>query len=526
MRGYRKLKNSEQLDSVASVKRVLTVEILPVNEIFFSERIFGVHGLKYAEQITRQYLLARMGGLSLNKALLHSVGKEGGKVIYPLPKFWRRTIEAHNFRVSNFWCSLLWQLNIFIYFGFGLLRTLKISLSGICTLQSQNSPGKYSSYVYFEGLAEDNLPLANGKNKNIFSWYLQWAGRKKNIQILRHTIESRRSGLIIDRAEIQFQDSPVPNLAGVLARLKYFYWGLRSSLIAFMDMLRGRWWHAFLLNQVALMGKVLHVQPYLLAREYLFHNSNWIYRPLWTYEAESRGSTISFYFYSTNCENFMRFNGKTTIPYGWKAMSWPRYLVWDTRQAEFIEEAVGFHANINVVGEVWFSGKEGEIPIMPSPYIAVFDVEPMRKSYYVTLGLGIEFYVPSNAISFLDDILIVLASKNIYMAIKQKRKIGKKGHPAYRCYLHNIQDRLNIITIDSDIAAQSLIANKLCLGVISTPFTSTALLAKFSNKPSIFYDSNGFIHDEDPAAHGIRVIRGANELSEWVDNILTVTYSD
>lgn len=37
-----------------------------------------------------------------------------------------------------------------------------------------------------------------------------------------------------------------------------------------------------------------------LAKKYYFNQSSHIYRPLWTYEAEKKGSEIIFYFYSTN----------------------------------------------------------------------------------------------------------------------------------------------------------------------------------------------------------------------------------
>jgi len=54
--------------------------------------------------------------------------------------------------------------------------------------------------------------------------------------------------------------------------------------------------------------------------------------------------------------------------------------------------------------------------------------------------------------------------------------------------------------------------------VISMPFTSTALIGRELNKPSIYYDSLGFIGKNEPAAHGIEVISGKNELREWMNS--------
>ena len=517
IRGYRTLKKSGQLNSIASINRALTIQNLPINKDFFSKRVFGVNGLKYAEQIIRQYLLARMGGASLNKALLHSVGKHNGKVIYPLPAFWRRIIELEGYRVSNFWSAFLWQLNIFLWFWFGVFRIIKISLSGLCNFQSKNSSEKYSPYAYFDGLVECNFPIEGKGKKNIFSWYWLWPEKREDILALKHNVGGRESRLSIDNADIKYQASPVPNLDGIVPRLKYLSWGFSVSLIAFLGFVRGHWWHAFLLNQAAILGQVTYANPSGMAKEYLFHNSGWIYRPLWTYEAEAQGSSIIFYFYSTNCENFMRPNGQTAAPYGWKAMTWPRYLVWDRRQADFVEEMVGVKSEINIVGDIWFlSELEFNYP-MAQNAISVFDVQPSRDSLYCSFGSDMEYYRPENSIMFLSDIGRLLADANRIFALKVKRYKGKSAHPKYRNFLEKLSLSNNFINIDSAVSAREMIEK--CSAVISMPFTSTALLGRAAGKPSIYYDPTGLIQKNDPAAHGIPIISGEGELSAWISSI-------
>ena len=511
MRGYRSLKNAGQLNSVAFIKQVLTIENLRIKNDRFSESLYGVSGFQDAEIITRQYLLARVGGLSLNKALLYSKGKQNGSVIYPLPKVWREIIKSHDFRVSNFWCAFLWQVTVFLYFGYGVLTILKIAFQEI---QEKKSPDNFGKYVYFNGLAEGNFPITSGGNKNIFSWYSQWQGRKENIQILRHSVSNRKSRFTIGNVGVEFQKSPIPSLPSFVSRLKYLLWGLQISLIAFLDIFRGRWWHAFLLNQAATMGQVTHIKPHLLASEYLFHNSGWIYRPLWTYEAESRGSTISFYFYATNCENFMQPNRETDIPYGWRAISWPRYLVWDAWQAKFIKEAVGANTDISIVGDIWFNGSDSAYLKMQSRSIAVFDVQPYRESFYQHLGLSLEYYTAKNSCKFLKDIYQVLKSENYNLILKRKREIGKLMHPKYRTFIKELNDLPSFKEVESTTDPAILIEN--CAAVISMPFTSTALLGRFKGVPSVYYDSTGMIEEDDPAAHGIQIIKTPSELTAWI----------
>jgi polysaccharide biosynthesis PFTS motif protein len=105
------------------------------------------------------------------------------------------------------------------------------------------------------------------------------------------------------------------------------------------------------------------MNKYSLAVEYLFHNSGWIYRPLWTYDAEKFGSKIIFYFYSTNCESFKVSDKDQAIPYGWMAMSWPCYLVWDVWQSDFIKRAIGDEAKIIIVGSIWFTSSPEVVPL-------------------------------------------------------------------------------------------------------------------------------------------------------------------
>ena len=49
-------------------------------------------------------------------------------------------------------------------------------------------------------------------------------------------------------------------------------------------------------EEAMLASKIRYQDQALLAKEYYFHNSNWMYKPLWTYEAEKRVQVYSFIF--------------------------------------------------------------------------------------------------------------------------------------------------------------------------------------------------------------------------------------
>ena len=515
MRGYRAIKQSGRTGIISKVKEALTEQSLGLTVKHFSSYLMGVNGYLVGEIVVRQYLLLRIGGFNLNQALLFALGKRGGKVIYPLPKEWRVTISQHGFKVANIRSSFLWQLYIFGAWLFGIFQIVKIILSSFISLISK--PIKPKKHIYFANLSSGNLPPIDSSQKSydIASWYLQWKGNIKNIGAIHHSVSNASTKLIGD-VDLVFQQDILPSLSGLKVVFSYAFWGIIASFIALLDCFRGRWWHALILNQAALSKQVRCLQSEFLADEYLFHNSVWIYRPLWTYDAEKIGSKITFYFYSTNCESFKAHDGYQPIPYGWKAMNWSRYLVWDKYQADFIRRSVDGKANIANVGPIWFQDSNKKIPVCKGRKIAVFDVTPVRKSFYCTLGLSEEFYTPDIVNKFLEDI-VLLAEKNYSILWKRKRNIGTSAHPLYRSLVNRLDMLKGVVLIDSEISAVKVIEQSDI--VISIPFTSTALIARSLGKASAYYDPTGMIAKNDVAGHGIPLLSNYKELFHWVSEV-------
>lgn len=515
MRGYRFLKQSGGLERITSVKAVLTETPLGLYREHFSPVVMGA-GVATGEVVVRQYLLLRIGGINLNRALLLALGKKGGRVSFPLPKLWRSVLEQHGFEVSHFRSSLFWQLYICALFCYGILQIGKIALAGMFWGRKEGLSSR--GYAYFSTLTSGNLPqqIDGGRSRDVISWYLQWRGKRSDVEAIHHSAPDAVP-VSIGGVQIIPQRGSLPALPSMLKVLAFVLWSLRAILSAFFDCFRGRWWHALLLNQAALAAQVRFLPVSALAKEYLFHNSGWMYRPLWTYEAERRGSSILFYFYSTNCEVFKKADFYPPMNYGWRAMSWPRYLVWDEYQADFVRRAVGDFHGIDIVQSIWFHSSAANLPELPKKTIAVFDVQPMRDGFYRTLGQGLDYYVPAVAIQFLADIQDVLRDSGYAFAVKRKRQIGKLAHPAYRRYMDSLDKVRNCFSIDPGIDAYRLIEE--CTAVISMPFTSTALLGRELGKPSVYYDPLALLQKDDRAAHGIEVLQGKEDLLRWLNAI-------
>lgn len=514
MRGYRVLKKSGRIGQITCVKQALTERSLGIQKKDFSFLVMGA-GVVFSELIVRQYLLVLFGGLDLNRALLIASAHGSGKVVFPIPGEWRNVLIEHGFKVARIRSAFLWGCYIFYYLIYGVFKSCKVIVTG--ALSGTQAGDTATCYAYFDGLSTGNIPQPQKESHDVISWYENWQGRNTEIAVIRHGV-SNSLPTITGTIPVCYQRNPFPPLSGFLPLSSYFFWALKACFIALYDVFFGRWWHALLLNQAALAAQVRYLPAFSIAREYLFHNSNWIWRPLWTYEAEQKGSSVLFYFYSTNCEGFKRSDGYPPIPFGWKTMNWSRYLVWDEYQADFVKRVVGEKSNISVVGEIWFSDTPKEALKLPEGSIAVFDVQPVRSSYYVTLGLDFEYYTPLTALQFLEDVQVVLSEHNCLLALKRKRHIGKLADAQYRNYIDQLGRMNNFVAVDPDINASLLVRE--CKAVISMPYTSTALLGRNLGKPSIYYDPKGLLQKDDRAAHGIEIVQGREELARWLKDIL------
>lgn len=516
MRGYRFLKAAGELDRIKLIKEELASTPLLRLQKKSSELILG-SGLKHAEHIIRQYLFVRVADLKFNKAILYAIGRPEKKLGYALPPEWLVILRKQGFNVSGFWSAVYWNVFLMKMIAYGLVKFCQV-LAESGALIFKDKP-KYGRYVFFFEIEKNNLPVSkkDSNSYDIITWYCQKFGNSKNFDRIGHSAKGSVSG-IINGIKIEKFQSALPPLESLFEVFKLISWFILTLMLVFIDFLRGRWWHSLIFGESVLAAKARINKPDSFAIEYLFHNSGWIYRPLWTYEAKKRGSEITLYFYSTNIETFKRPEGYVLQANNWNLINWPHYLVWDKYQASFLEKFKGPEANVSIVGPIWFKSSSTELPLLPERSVAVFDVQPMRDSFYETLGIDFEYYIPLVCNQFMCDISETLKKNDCTLVYKRKRKMGELIHYKYRNLLTNLNSQSYFIGIDADVPAQKLIDN--CSAVISMPFTSTALLAKELGKPSVFYDPSGLIQKDDRAAHGIRVICGPKELNDWLLSVL------
>ena len=515
MRGYRYLKKSNQLNKIQLVKEALTNTVLNVCQGRVSRYVFGA-ATSDAELALRQYLLLHIGGLGFNKSLLYALGKENAKIIHPLPSEWQDVLSDHGLKVAKFRSTFIWYCYILLLFLYGIICFIRHLYKNLINIVKNIPNDPSQNYAYFYGITKSNIPSNNKSKKkyDIISWYCKSIGDSKKIDSIFHSVSGIETRYT-EGVPVNYQPLPIPFFSSYRELVSFSIYTIFIICYSFLDIFRGRWWHALILKDTVFASSIRFLKHKKLASEYMFSNSSWFYRPLWTYEAEKAGSKISFYFYSTNVEQFRRSDGSKGITYGWQAANWPHYLVWDTFQIDFIRETIDTNASIEVVGNICFNSAEEELIELPSNTIAVFDVQHARDSFFQILGADSDYYTPFTSRNFLVDIYEILKEKDITLALKRKRRVDSSIHPKYKYLIKEFKKKSHYIEIDPDVAVHRLIEESHA--VISMPFTSTALIGRELNKPSIYYDASASL--DKNKFNNIQILKTKNELKNWYKSL-------
>ena len=515
MRGYRKLKNSKDPLVINRLQEELTVLNLGINTNHVSRYIYGEEA-NNIEIAARQFMLQRYVGLRLSKAILLAFGSNQTKAYSPMPIAWINKIQEQGIPISKTHSIFLFGLNLVYLLCIGLVR------AGQAVLIRSKLDSCLGSHVQFIDIKKNNLPRKRtDQSYDLVSWYIQWKERINDINEIRHTVLDYDDRTIHGIRLVSSQDY-LPEISGFTNKLYFCAWVLVAFLIAVFSLFSCRWVNALLFPEAVTRKIIELAESKRLAADYLFSLSAFIYRPLWTYAAERKGSQITLYNYAAS---FSQFKMKDRYPYhelGYQSVSWPRMLYWSESYAEYTREIINPKVNIKLVPPIWFIDSDEEIPASDRPCIALFDITPVR-SYFEKVLLPTPVYRTYKiGRSFLEEIHSLADAHGYDLLWKRKRKFEHIHHHAYIEFTESFSLLPGVINIPPEISPFRVI--KRCVASISMPFTSTALISRDCNVSAIFYDPSGILFKDDRGCQNIPLVSGSSELAIWF-NELTLTHS-
>lgn len=507
IRGFNLYKKLDKLEFITELKNELANNPLGVNKL---QRIFNIN----IEICYHQFLIYRLINQDFDKAIYTSLGNNN-TLYYPLPLQWRKQLEKKGFTTPFIANQLIWYSFVFKWYFIGVLT----GLIEIFNFFSKARTNKKSNSVYFENLYPDNLIISDdSSSKTILEWFSK-DELSNSIDTMYHNVKDHEDFYILDK-KVEYKRNGVPSINSLFKLFKFIIWYVSYSVSALFTS------QSMLLFRENIYAKITGMSLKKELHEiYLFHNSGHIFRPLWTYEAEKKGSSIIFYFYSTNIKSFKIKNKKFFQDYQWQVTNWPVYWVWNYDQEIFLKQNVISKKEIFIKGIIPFLSTKRDMRLQipkknNKASLLVFDVQPFRSSIYPYKASSVDYYSQDNAILFLNSVNNFAKKNNLNVFIKRKRynpNVSKK----YIRKINELTRKDNWYDLNTSldpVAAVNLINPKIS---ISMPFTSTAYITKQENIPTLFYDVTGQLDNSFYELNEIELISSEKKLFEWYKTIIS-----
>ena len=515
MRGYRRLKDHQRFRAIRSIKNEFVN--WPITEIIKSNRrgkLIAEFTSHYPEEIVRQYVIQYFGGQRFIRSLLVSNARKK-PVIVSLPRSWREMLADSQIPINDAGSQLLWYLQVLKHLGYGCYTLGQIIIASISTTKKP-TPDDIINH-HFIGLQANNLPCGKADSFDVITWYDSWKKKTDKTMVINHSIKSFPTQVLQNGSIIEYRPEPYKRVYGIKNKLFLISWSTAVLVSVTIQFMLGKWWNALLFGEIV-KAKATELSS-SVAAEYLFHHSTSIYRPLWTYVAENKGSRILCYFYSSVDQPETK-EGRESQRFDWSPSTWPTFLVWDLFQKQQLKHDVPKNTKFLITGPIPFCDSNLELPKSDKPYIAVFNIDPHRPSSHFGISTSADYYAehPNVQQLFLKDISEIAEELNINIFIKPKRDIGSIMPKSYAAILCELSAKAHVEIVRSEISPFRLISNSAA--TLSAPFTSPTIFGSHLSIPSAYYDPTDWTNPLDAAARGKQIISGKKQLKNWLLQIL------
>jgi polysaccharide biosynthesis PFTS motif protein len=455
----------------------------------------------------KQKILRKSLDRNLGPALMLASAGNKFPILVRLPKEWRVFLISKNMRLHPL-SGALWWLEI--------VQSFRHAIAVYRKLLVNNQPSEIS-YAVLMGIHTSafSSTLSGTPAEDFLSWFRSFFPFAKQ-WIVPTSVSSVSSTNATFIADHPFPSLPPRN------RRDFKRNSLKHIVFSILKLCKGDWKSVYMLSDFIEAEYVRNMPPDHLAGLYGFTNAEYIYRPLWTYEAEKRGAEIALFFYSINTFN-MKLVGGHDLGYapGYKTMTWPVIYTQHENHVQFLKEIVNDKTEIRVAGLIPYEDNGLQAECSGNIKILYLDVQPFRPAFMASIGRPCYIYTEAVSRQSLQDILAAAKKIQATLYIKQKRSVGNRLSPSYRKMLSEAEESGYIKIIDSGISPK-----RLCKEVdyiICQPFTSASLSAKALGKPVAYYDAPSFFEKNQPASMGVPLLQGVSELEHWLSEAKNVS---
>lgn len=445
---------------------------------------------------------------NFSAALAMSIYKKKS-FFFPLPKEWLKILIDNNIKVNYFFSRVLFFFYSIFYFFKDFIKIIKKSLS------SQNKLENKNTIIYIDELQDSDFENNFFNEKyNFLYWLTKFLKINNKITFIHNNDKILNKKF--QNIEIKYQNFFLLNDLNIYERLIFILYTFSSTIIFMSYILRGNIFFSHLLENFYLAYCLKRFKS--KAPDYaIFNTSNCLVRPWWTFLLENKKETedqkVFLFFFSTNHFPFYSYDNSLE---GCRFFNWSNYVFWTDEQCQWLKKINNNIFKCHNVGYFPSFGKKEEI-LKTKKIVTVFPVTPFNEEYMNNEFTNRHYYNLENSLNFLKDIILSLKNIDVVIIVKLKRN-NPLSHKRYIDFINHLNDEKKITIISSDISAISLIDKSDA--VISSPYSSTSLIAEYFNIPSIFYDSSGSLRSVEPSIKKVSLIKNFDELSNWSKKIL------
>lgn len=421
---------------------------------------------------------------------------------YPLPDEWIKVVKDKGIKTNFFFSKLLFNFTIVFFFFkkfFSLLKFFFLSKKIINYNQTT---------IYLDSVGNIDL---NSNEENFLLWCKKFL--KLNTKIIFIHNNNKISDINKKDFELVYTEKFYFNFTTFKERLIYLGLLFKCLIQLIVHAFKGNQKDLLLIEEM-ITYVFLNNFNYKIPEYAFFNNSNCMIKPLWVSFLENKEEKKVFmYFYSTNHFPIDTYNKGLD---GYRLMSWHNYIFWINEQADWLRKINQDFKSIDIVDYFPFTGKYISI-LKKKKTISIFPVTPFQDKYIFEYMPGNHYYNLDNSINFLNHILNCIKNDEVQIIIKLKRD-NPHMHDEYKKFIDNLKKDEKINLIDPNISAKSIVVKSDL--VISSPYTSTSLIANHYKIPTIFYDSSSGLTQEEPCVKKVQLLKSEMELFKWIKKVL------
>jgi len=472
-------------------------------------------------QCDTSYLLS---SFAFNRAVANYYASESN-FIFPLNKEWQNIFTEHGIKINRPACTFFWKsykVMIIIRSSIAYFEIFYNSVSKKLE-QSKKVYKKNTNFlnVYFYDISKRNLPSLTNDiyEKNIITWYKKNVLKDNKINV-HHNVKNFNNKGNLDLGyeftyskSLFFQTSIFEEFKNLRWLIQLFLKNIIKSDIK-LSLLAN-------FNEILKAKSINEISDDLELNAVVFNNSIGSIKPIWAVVLERSGVRIDYCFYSSNSEP-LDIDGNLPIDGIWALAIWNNYYLCDEYQKLELEKRLLYkYSKIYFDSIPWWTDVNLTLPLCTKKSICLFDT--ILNEELFTFGVLNQFgWAKSEVASlYLKTVLEVANDLGFEVLYKIKRfKNSKQRNEKYWNTILELMTVYNniIIQIDDRISAERLILNSSV--VISKPLSTTALIAKYLNKPTVYLDPTKMINIADPALRDIMIVSTKQELSNFIATVI------